>query len=54
MLKVAINKGAQLKICVSCAEARALRNSLLVEGTELSTKADMANWMVDIDKRLTF
>ena len=54
MLKFSINKGAQVKICGSCAEARGLKNTQLIEGTELSTMAEMANWTVDSDKVITF
>ena len=54
MLKLSLNKGAKVKICGSCAEARGLKNVPLVEGTEISNLAELTNWVVDSDKILTF
>ena len=54
MLKFTINKGAKVKICGSCAEARGLKNVPLVEGAEISTMAAFTDWVVDSDKILTF
>lgn len=54
MLKLSLNKGAKVKICGSCAEARGLKNIQLVEGAEISTLAELTNWVADSDKVLTF
>lgn len=54
MLRAILLKGAKVKICGSCAEARGLKSAQLIEGTELSTMAELANWVVDSDKVLTF
>ena len=54
MLKLAILKGSKVKICGSCAEARGLKNVPLIEGAELSTMAELTNWVVDSDKVLVF
>ncbi|MHB8259472.1 MAG: DsrE/DsrF/TusD sulfur relay family protein [Bacteroidia bacterium] len=54
MLKLAITKKAKVKICGSCAEARGLKNAALIEGAEISTMAELTNWVVDSDKVLTF
>lgn len=54
MLKLSINKGAKVKICGSCADARGLKNLSLVEGAEISTLADLTQWVVDSDKILNF
>lgn len=54
MLKFSINKGAKVKICGSCAEARGLKNVPLVERAEISTMAAFTDWLVDSDKVLTF
>jgi len=54
MLKFTINKGAKVKICGSCADARGLRNIPLVEGAEIGTMAEFTDWVVDSDKILTF
>ena len=54
MLKLSLNKGAKVKICGSCAEARGLKNLPLIEGTEISNLAELTNWVVDSDKVVTF
>ncbi len=54
MMKLSLNKGAKVKICGSCAEARGLKNLALVEGAEISNLAELTNWIVDSDKMLTF
>lgn len=54
MLKLALNKGVNVKICGSCADARGLKQVELIEGTELSSMAELTNWVVDSDKTLVF
>ncbi len=54
MMKLSLNKGAKVKICGSCAEARGLKISALVEGAEISNLAELTNWIVDSDTVLTF
>ncbi len=54
MIKTVLSKGGEVKICGSCADARGLRNLPLIEGTELSTMAELTKWTVEADKVLTF
>ena len=54
MIKLILTKGAKVKICGSCADARGLKNAPLIEGTEISTMAELTNWVVDSDKVITF
>lgn len=54
MLKIIIAKGAKVKICGSCADARGLKNIPLIEGTEISTMAELTNWVADSDKIISF
>jgi uncharacterized protein involved in oxidation of intracellular sulfur len=54
MLKSVLTKGGKVKICGSCAEARGLKSAKLTEGTEISTMAELTNWVVDSDKVVTF
>ena len=54
MLKGMVNKGAQIKACGTCADARGLRELPLVEGVELSTMSQLAHWVAEADKVLTF
>jgi len=54
MLKGIIQKGALVKACGTCADARGIRELNLVSGVELSTMSQLAQWVVDADKVLTF
>ncbi|MBS9767176.1 MAG: DsrE family protein [Flavobacteriaceae bacterium] len=54
LLKMNIRKGAQIKLCGSCANARGLKNIPLVDGVAFSTMEEFTNWVVDSDKVLTF
>jgi uncharacterized protein involved in oxidation of intracellular sulfur len=54
MLKAVINKGGQVKACGSCSEARGIKGLALLEGVEISTMSQLAQWTVDADKVLTF
>jgi uncharacterized protein involved in oxidation of intracellular sulfur len=44
--------GGEIKVCTSCAEARGLKH--LVKGTALGNLTDLANWIVESDRVLTF
>lgn len=54
MLKISINKGAEVKICGTCADARGLKDITLIEGAELSTLAQLTEWVAGSDKVLVF
>ncbi|MBI3134461.1 MAG: DsrE family protein [Bacteroidetes bacterium] len=54
MLKLALTKGSKVKICGSCLEARGLKEIQLVEGTEISNMPELANWIVESDKVISF
>ena len=54
MLKAVISKGAPVKACGSCVEARGLKGLDLVEGAEVSTMSQLTQWVVESDKVLTF
>jgi uncharacterized protein involved in oxidation of intracellular sulfur len=54
MMKFSISKGARVKICGSCADARGLKNVQLIGGAEISTMTELTNWVVDSDKVITF
>lgn len=54
MFKGIVNKGGLVKACGTCADARGLRELSLVDGVELSTMAQLAQWVVEADKVLTF
>lgn len=54
MLKAVANKGGQVKICGTCAEGRGIHKLGLIEGAEISTMSQLAQWVVEADKVLTF
>jgi uncharacterized protein involved in oxidation of intracellular sulfur len=54
MLRGVISKGAEVKARGTCAEARGLEKTPLIEGAEISTMSQLAAWVVDSDKVLTF
>lgn len=54
MFKAVISKGGQVKICGTCAEGRGIHHLSLIQGAEISTMSQLAQWVVDSDKVLTF
>jgi uncharacterized protein involved in oxidation of intracellular sulfur len=54
MLKSVLSKGGQVKICGTCADARGIKNLPLIEGTQLSTMAELTAWTIESDKIITF
>lgn len=54
MLKLSVAKGAQVKICGTCAAARGIKNVEFVKGAKLGTMAELSVWIADSDKVLTF
>ncbi len=54
MLKSVIRKGGQVKACGSCAHARGMADLALIAGVELATMEDLATWVSQADKVITF
>ncbi|MFW5766974.1 MAG: DsrE/DsrF/TusD sulfur relay family protein [Bacteroidales bacterium] len=54
MLKSVINKGAKVKSCGGCSEARGIDKMEFIRGVELSNMKEFAQWTMDSDKVLTF
>jgi len=54
MLKSVVNKNGKLKICTSCAEARGLKEMKFIDGAELSTMKELAQWVMQSDRVITF
>jgi uncharacterized protein involved in oxidation of intracellular sulfur len=54
MFKAVIGKGAQVNICGTCAEGRGIHGLGLIEGAEISTMSQLAQWVMNSDKVLTF
>lgn len=54
MLRSLITKGAAVKACGTCSDARGIRGLPLIDGVEISTMSQLTQWTVDADKVLTF
>lgn len=54
MLKLAVTKGAEIKICGSCAAARGIKNAEFVKGSEIGSMPELSEWITESDKVLTF
>ena len=54
MLKAVVSKGASVKACESCVEARGLKGLALIKGVRVGTMSDLAGWVTESDKALTF
>lgn len=54
MFKAVIGKGGQVRICGTCAEGRGINKLGLIESAEISTMGQLAQWVVEADRVLTF
>lgn len=54
MLTSVIKKGAKVKACGGCSEARGISDLNLIEGVEVSNMKEFSNWVVGADKVLSF
>ncbi|MDK2741785.1 MAG: DsrE family protein [Nitrospira sp. BO4] len=54
MLTSVLSKHGQINICGTCVEARGIDKLGLIDGAEISTMSQLAPWVIDSDKVLTF
>jgi uncharacterized protein involved in oxidation of intracellular sulfur len=54
MVRAVILKSGKVKLCGSCAEARGLKQLILIEGAELSTMKELTQLTMECDKMVTF
>lgn len=54
MVKAVISKGASVKACGSCSDARGIRDIPLIEGVEISTMSQLCTWTVEAEKVISF
>lgn len=50
---ILLNKG-EVKICGSCASARGIDEGSIIDGTKMSTMAELSAWYMDSDKVISF
>ncbi|QFU25066.1 DsrE family protein [Shewanella eurypsychrophilus] len=54
MLEIILAQGSEVKYCGTCIHARGLKALAVIEGCELSTMDDLAQWVLTTDKTVTF
>ena len=54
MIKSVLLKGGEVKICGSCAAARGIKEEHIIEGTKMSTMAELTSWYMSSDKIISF
>jgi uncharacterized protein involved in oxidation of intracellular sulfur len=54
MIRAVLLKNGKVKLCGSCAEARGLKELILIEGAELSTMKELTQLTIECDKMITF
>ena len=54
MLKSVIQKGAEVKSCGGCSEARGIDKIPFIDGVKLSNMKEFAQWSVDCEKVISF
>jgi uncharacterized protein involved in oxidation of intracellular sulfur len=54
MLTAAARRGAQIGLCGSCMDARAIREDQLVQGARRSSLDELTDWTLWADKVITF
>ena len=54
MLNSILAQGGLVKLCGTCCEARGLKGQPLLEGTEISTMSQLADWTAEADQVLVF
>ncbi len=54
MLRSIIENGAQVKACGTCMDARGMAQLSLLDGVERATMKDLAAWVAQCDRSLSF
>jgi uncharacterized protein involved in oxidation of intracellular sulfur len=54
MLGAALHHGAEIGLCGTCMDARAIREDQLVDGTRRSTLEELTDWTLWADKVISF
>jgi uncharacterized protein involved in oxidation of intracellular sulfur len=54
MLKGLVNRGVPIKACGTCGDARGIRDLTLIPGVELSNMSQLAQWVAQADKVISF
>ncbi len=54
MLNAVVKKGGQVQACGACSEVRGISNISLIPGVEVSAMSQLAAWVLESERVLTF
>ncbi len=54
MIEAVLNKGATVRLCTTCGEARGLKNMKLIEGVEWSGMKELTQCIAESDKVINY
>jgi uncharacterized protein involved in oxidation of intracellular sulfur len=54
MLRSVLSKNGKVKICTTCANARGIKDTKLIEGAELSTMKELTRLTMECERIITF
>lgn len=54
MLKFAVNKGVEIKVCGSFSQARGIQQDNIIDGAIFSTMEELADWTIKSSKVISF
>ncbi|MBP6123298.1 MULTISPECIES: DsrE/DsrF/TusD sulfur relay family protein [Providencia] len=54
MLEILTAQQVPVKLCKTCTDARGISDLPLVDGVEIGTLVELANWTLEVEKVLTF
>jgi len=54
MVKSIVPKGGQVRLCGACCEARGIKSIPILQGAEISTMSQLAQWTVESERVLVF
>lgn len=54
MLNAILKNNGKVKICGSCAAARGIKENSIIDGTKMSTMAELTEWHMSSDKIISF
>ncbi|NGE22526.1 hypothetical protein G5637_28010, partial [Klebsiella pneumoniae] len=54
MLEILVAQKTDIKLCKTCTDARGITELPLVDGVQVGTLAELAQWSLDAEKIITF
>lgn len=54
MIRSVLHNKGEVKICGSCADSRGIKKDNIIEGTQMSSMAELTAWYMSSDKIISF